>query len=476
MDPPSPHVARGSPDRDRGRGKLFAGGTRLKQLVFMVALTLIGTLGVYVISPFMGVFIYYLFAVLRPQYMWKWSLPEGITWSYFVALATMGAAFLGLLGVMDLRRKQLGQESSSHRLGLAHVAMLLFVIWIGVTFVTARSIETAYPWFEEYLKIFVMYLVSAFIVRTSRQLWALFVMTAVVLGYISYEVNYVYFVNHYLGIYRNGYGGLDNNGAGLMLAMGVPLCWFCFEGTGRWWRWGYLLLIPVIVHAVLMTYSRGAMVALLAACPMMVLLSRHRVQLALALLVFALALIPVMAGPEISARFLTIQDYEIDETAQQRRQSWAAAWEMAKDNPILGVGVRNANLFSHNYGADMEGRTIHSQYLQIAADNGIVGLALYLFMLATAWFTQRRRRRSMVNRADAAGRQVRAIASGIECSMVVYCVGALFLSLEVFELPYLLLFIAAQLGVVTVPAPAPPAESAAEQEHEQEARELAVVQ
>ena len=49
---------------------------------------------------------------------------------------------------------------------------------------------------------------------------------------------------------------------------------------------------------------------------------------------------------------------------------------------MFGVGIRNSNLFSYQYGADMEGRTIHSQYLQIAADNGFVGLGLYLAVLA----------------------------------------------------------------------------------------------
>ena len=56
---------------------------------------------------------------------------------------------------------------------------------------------------------------------TLRQLWILLVLTASLLGYIAYEVNFLYLAYHYLGIWRSGYGGLDNNGAGLMLAMGT---------------------------------------------------------------------------------------------------------------------------------------------------------------------------------------------------------------------------------------------------------------
>lgn len=419
----------------------------MNQLVFMIGVTLAGTLGVYVLSPFYGVFVYYMFAVLRPQYMWKWSLPEDVTWSFYVAIATIGAALLGLRGPVDVSLRDRGEEPHTHRLGAAHYCLFFFGIWIFITFLMARNTEVAYPWFEEYLKIFVMYGVSAILIRSLRQVWALFVMTGLVLGYIAYEINYLYVVNGYLGIQRNGYGGLDNNGAGLMLAMGVPLCWFSYEGVQRWWRWGFLLLIPVIVHAVLMTYSRGAMLSLLVMCPVLLLRSRQRFRLSVALGVFAFALIPVMAGAEISARFLTIEDHEVDESANSRRQSWDAAWQMAKENPIFGVGVRNANLFSYQYGADTYGRTIHSQYLQIAADNGLVGLALYLSVLATAWLSLHRSRRSVAGRTDDEGRRIAAIANGVECSLAVYCFGSLFLSLEVFELPYLLLLLAAQLEV-----------------------------
>jgi probable O-glycosylation ligase (exosortase A-associated) len=421
----------------------------MKQLLFMVAATLFGTAGVYVISPFWGVFVYYLFAVLRPHYMWEWALPRDITWSYYVGVATIGGAVLGLMGVLNVSSPNAGRDSGAHRISAAHCCLFAFALWIGVTFLTARNTAAAAWCFEEYVKIFVMYAVGAYLVRTVSQIWALFLMAGVALGYIAYEINYQYVFNHYLRVANNGYGGLDNNGAGLMLAMGVPICWFAFEGIGRWWRWVVVSLIPILIHAVLMTYSRGAMVSLVVMCPALMLRSRHRVQVCLAMLGFGFVLIPAMAGSEIKARFLTIQDHEVDDSANSRRQSWAAAWRMANDNPIFGVGVRNSNLFSYEYGADMYGRTIHSQYLQIAADNGLVGLALYLAILTTAWLGLRRCRRSVADRTDDEACRITAIANGVECSLAVYCFGAIFLSLEVFELPYLLLLLATQLETVT---------------------------
>ena len=233
-----------------------------------------------------------------------------------------------------------------------------------------------------------------------------------------------------------GYGGLDNNGAGLMLAMGVPLCYFAWEGMRRWFRWAFLALIPVIIHAVLMSYSRGAMVSLIAGVPFYLLRSRRKIQLVVILAGVGF-LIPVLAGKEIRERFFTLNNTEIDASANERRASWAAAWRIAKENPIFGVGIRNSNLISKEYGADMEGRTIHSQYLQTAADSGFVALALYLAALTAFWFSTRKARLEALKRNDSDGREAYAAACGVEGAMIVFCVGAAFLSLENFELPYL---------------------------------------
>ena len=415
----------------------------MKPLAFMVITTLIGTLGVYLYTPFAGVVIYYLFAVLRPQYIWRWSLPDGINWSFYVAMATIGAVLLGLHRRMD------AEEPVGRQRNLAHYSMLVFAVWIAVTTATARHVDVAYPYFVEYAKIFVMYGVAACTVRALRQAWMLFVVTAVALAYIAYEVNYLYLVNHYLGIYHDGYGGLDNNGAGLMLAMGVPLCWFCYEGIQRWWRWLFVCFIPVLIHAVLVSYSRGAMLSLVVACPFILWRSRERLRLGMALAGLGFVVIPMLAGPEIRARFSTIKDNDIDASANSRRESWAAAWRITQDNPVFGVGVRNSPLFSFQYGADMHGRVIHSQYLQLAADNGLVGLALYLTVYLAAWLGLRRCRQQLTNETNPEARTAIAIANGVECTLVLYSFGALFLSTEVFELPYVLLLLAAQLQPIT---------------------------
>jgi probable O-glycosylation ligase (exosortase A-associated) len=302
-------------------------------------------------------------------------------------------------------------------------------------------------WFIEYLKLFLMFAIAALTVSTVRQVWVLYMIATCCLGYIAYELNFLYFTAGRMDIYRAGYGGLDNNGAGLMIAMGIPLAIHAWEACPRWWRWGFLAFVPLLIHAVLMSYSRGAMVSTILAVPLLLTRSRKRKQFSL-VFVALVFLVPYLAGNEIRARFFTLENYSEDESANARFDSWMAAVRIANDYPIFGTGIRGANLLSYQYGADMEGRTIHSQYLQTAADNGWIGLGLYVTALGSVWFAVLRTRRVLKTRDDAESFLARSMLSGIEGSLAIFSVGALFLSLEVFELPYLVGFIGAQLSLL----------------------------
>lgn len=412
----------------------------MKQLLFMVLAMGVGTVGTVVVTPFCGVAIYYLFAVLRPQFLWEWTLPYGVQWSLWVALVTI------LMAIGELTGFSRSMTVPRLRWSAVHWALLAYVVWVIVSYLGALNRDVSYPWFIEYIKLFVMFYAASVLVRTTQQLWTLYLIAALALGYIAYEVNAMYVFQNYLSIYHRGYGGLDNNGAGLMLAMGVPLCLFAAEALPRPWHWAVLALIPVFVHAVLMTYSRGAMLALAVAVPVFLIRSQRRGLIGLCLAA-VLCMLPLLAGASIRARFFSLQTYEDDASAQSRFASWQAGWEMAKENPIFGAGVRNANLLSLSYGADASGRTIHSQYLQIAADMGLVGLATYLGFIGSAAFVVWRSRRQLGRPVTAEQRRLAAMLSGVEGAMFVFCVGASFLSLEVFELPYFLILIAALAGV-----------------------------
>jgi Family of unknown function (DUF5935) len=270
----------------------------MNQLIFMIIVTSVGTVGA-LYRPFWGVAVYYLFAILRPQFLWEWVLPPDVQWSRFVSLATIAATFAALLGIIPMVPP--GIEKTRRKFGRSQLLMMLFASWIVVTYFMAKNQDYAYDYFIEYVKIFAMMAVAMVLMHTVDQLRYLSIQSLLALGYIAFEVNDLYLRSGYLGILKNGYGGLDNNGAGLMLAMGVPIAILLWDEIRGRRRWFFLALVPVIVHAVLMTYSRGAMLSLLVTSPLVALRCQRRFQMAVLGAVLFFGAIPILAGPEIQA-------------------------------------------------------------------------------------------------------------------------------------------------------------------------------
>jgi len=97
------------------------------------------------------------------------------------------------------------------------------------------------------------------------------------------------------------------------------------------------------------------------------------------------------------------------------------------------------------YGHDNPYQTIHSQYLQVAADTGFVGLALYLSMVGLAVAATTRSRSICEVFPTEIGIETKSMLSGLECSLITFLVGAVFLSLETFEVTYIVLVMIARL-------------------------------
>jgi probable O-glycosylation ligase (exosortase A-associated) len=419
----------------------------MKPITFMIVTLCAGVFGSLFRGPVWGLTVYYIYAVLRPQFLWEWALPV-VPWSSIVGWTTIGSVVL----LPPALPAGLEARGGGSRFTLAHKAVLLFGFWVCMTYFTARSPETSYPYLIDYIKIFLMFVIGSYALRTVGEIWMLFLCMAAILGYIALEMNDLYLRSQYLYLYRRGYCGLDNNGAGLLLAMGVPLCFYAWEGMTSRFRWIFLALLPVLLHAVFLSYSRGAMLSIIPGALQWLLRSRYKIKVALLLTALCM-LIPVLAGKEIQARFESTADYNSDASANSRLTTWKIGWQMALENPIFGLGIRNSNLFTYDYGADIPGRTIHSQYLQTAADSGLVALALYLGALFLVWRSTCRVMRETKRRKDVEGLRARSIAAGIEGSMLVFCFGAAFLSMETFETPYIMLLMGAQLPLVLRPPP-----------------------
>jgi probable O-glycosylation ligase (exosortase A-associated) len=425
----------------------------MKQMIFMALTSFLGIAGSFVISPLWGIAVYYMYAVLRPQFIWDWVEAMGqqlqdVQWSFSVAVATLIATVLWRVGLL-FPLGALGKPwYGNPRYTRCHYLFLAFVVWICITFFTAIQQKVAEQPFMEYVKIFVMFICATQILRTTKDLWVIYFTVLGSAVYAAYEINFFYFVDGVMLLDRRGYGGLDNNGGALVVAMAVPMAYFAWEATRNWYRWGYLLVIPLLVHALMLSFSRGGMLALGATAIPVWFRSRHKWLLTAVYLVLG-AFVVAAAGKELQERLFSIGKDEVDDSAKSRLTTWGIAIRMANERPFFGFGIRNSNLFTYRYGADMEGRSIHSQYLQTAADSGWVGLGLYLLVLSSTFFGLWSVHRFLRKYRDPESLSIRSMAAGLECALFLFCVGAVFLSLEHFEMPYILLLLSMQLYAIS---------------------------
>jgi probable O-glycosylation ligase (exosortase A-associated) len=424
----------------------------MKQFAFMLVTLILGTAGSFALSPVYGLAVYYLYAVLRPQFIWKDHEVLGMSlgepqWSLYVALATLAATFLWRTGLFSPAKVAAPPWYGNPKFTRSHFLFLAFTAWIALTYVTAINHERALPFFIEYVKIFTMFICATFILRTVGDLWLIYFVVLGAAVYVAYEIN-TFYMSGWLLLNSRGYGGLDNNGAALIVAMAIPMCFFAWEAVQKWWRWGFLLVIPALLHAVLLSYSRGAMLSLCVIAPLIFIRTRYKLMIGIVYAGIG-ACIPIMAGKEIQERFFSIGKADVDESAQSRWTTWNIAIRMANERPLFGMGIRNSNLFTYDYGADMPGRSIHSQYLQTAADSGWVALLIYIAFLVSLYFGLRDVRRVLRRYTDPQSLKVKSITSGVEVAIALFCFGAIFLSLEHFEMPYIMMLLAVQLHAIT---------------------------
>jgi probable O-glycosylation ligase (exosortase A-associated) len=407
----------------------------------MVLLTAAGCLGSFAVGPFVGLSVYILYAVLRPQYIWKWSLEPDVSWSFYVAVPTI-LAFL-FFGSRPPTPVPGRCPPARFRFTWSHALFLGFVVTIVASYLLARNRAAAEFYMEEYAKIFLMMFVGLFCITTVGQVWTLYLIYTLSIAYIAYEVNIEYLTKGYMWIYHSGFGGLDNNGAGILLAMGVPLCVFAWEYYRRWYRWCFVLLIPVIIHAVLMTYSRGAMVSLIAAGPFWLFRGKYRWQ-KIAVGCAVLTCVPFLAGQEIRNRFWSLERTEEDASSQSRLKVMKIGLQIASEYPLFGIGVRNSPLVTYEYGADIPGRIIHCQYIQLAADCGFIGAGIYMAIVGLTLWNFRKVAGLARQYDDIDSRRSYFAACGFHAALMTFAVGATFLSLELFE-PQYYIFMAAVL-------------------------------
>lgn len=141
------------------------------------------------------------------------------------------------------------------------------------------------------------------------------------------------------------------------------------------------LLSAVIAGCVVLTYSRSAWMGLGAALFFFTLLSRKKKMAwiaAIGLMTLA-ALLPTRFMNRGSGFF----DIHAGSSSEERLLVWDATWKMIQDRPAAGSGLNTFNAEFRKYKPEQVWGNpyVHNSYLQMTAEQGFIGLILFLSIL-----------------------------------------------------------------------------------------------
>ena len=167
--------------------------------------------------------------------------------------------------------------------------------------------------------------------------------------------------------------------SGLALLAACVLLGFAFEERGRWRLAGLAAVLPLV--AMLLTYTRGAWVGMVAALVLYLAVRRPR---GLLLIPLGLVVVFLLMPREIQTRMLSIADLS-DPSSRDRIAMARAGLHMVADHPLFGVGPdmvqRLYPLYRQPDAVRLQVPHLHNNVVQIAASNGLPAAAAYLCLV-----------------------------------------------------------------------------------------------
>jgi O-antigen ligase len=208
------------------------------------------------------------------------------------------------------------------------------------------------------------------------------------------------------------------------------------------------------VAAVVVTFSRSGFLTLatIGAVYLWRLLRRGRALAASALLAAALLAVALAPAGHLG-RLATTIDIESDPTgsAQARWRDTVAATRFVLDHPFTGAGL-GMNTLALNEVRGPAWTMVHNVYLEYAADLGLPGLALFLWLMFSCLFRARQARRGGEDTPEK--KTLAALGGGIETALISFAVAAFFYPVAYHFYFYYLAGLAVAAGTLCAQAPA----------------------
>ncbi|MFA0569575.1 O-antigen ligase family protein [Vibrio gallaecicus] len=287
---------------------------------------------------------------------------------------------------------------------LTWLAIFWGLVFIGIIFASNRPI--AIEQFKGiYWKIIVMTLAIVWLVNSAENLGRtslIIILSGLLIGCIALfnSMNGIGLVEGTRVTIGRDLGSMLGDPNDLALVLMFPLAFALSHTTTR----GISVLLRilcgviclVLLAAIIATQSRGGLLGSMAVFGLFAIKYIRSKTLLLTLSVVGAIVLYFAAG--ISDRASGgAAEAGVDASAMGRLYAWEAAFKMAVDNPLTGVGLNNfySNYYFYSPHWDGLNHAVHSTWFGVLAETGFVGLLVFIILIASLIRTARKTQQTL---------------------------------------------------------------------------------
>ncbi len=359
-----------------------------------------------------GIFLFTTLVFFRP-YELSPSLVFLSTAAFWVAVATLGVFLITQLGL---------ENTITARPREVNLVLLLFLVG-AISIPQALDPQKAFNAFVEFLKVVLIFIVMINVLRTEKRMKGLWILVLVATCILSINAIMAYRLGQFeLGGLRikGSIGGLfDNpNDLALHLVTMVPIALvFFFSARNPLTKIIFLSVAILNVGGIVVTFSRGGFLALIAAITVLLWKLVRSSRWLLILVAPALVIAFIVFAP---GGYRTRLSTTGDDSSMARFDDLKRSVFIASRHPFLGVGMDNYILFSN------ANKSTHNAYTQVAAELGAPAAIIYiLFVIAPFKGLRRIERQSYQSKSM---RRFHYASITLQASLVGFMVASFFAS------------------------------------------------
>lgn len=386
---------------------------------FAVLIFLTGCIIAAIKKPWLGVLSLAIFSYLNPHaYAWGFvrTLPVYYVLFLVVAFRTFTAKDKQLLP-KDWRIP----------------VFILLWIYFAITSTQAYFPDLAWQRFWFVTKIYLPFYPTLVLINTRYKLYCLIATIGASIGIVAIKGG-IFAILH--GFSYRIYGPPatqfeENNAFAVAMLISIPLLLIWQKETlNSLIKNGILFSIPIIYAASLSSWSRGALLTMIA-LTLLLIWKNNRKYLAIPLVLAGAFFVKDYLPQEWFGRMNTIETYQEDHSAMGRIEAWKDGWNHTLEHPFVGAGFEGWR--------EVTQRDWHSSYVEMFSEHGFLAFGLWLSLILGSLISLTTLPKKT---AGIEGMEwVSHYCYMVRASLICYMVGTAFLGLSYWDLLYHLIFI-----------------------------------